>query len=86
MLHNATGHKETDHFKSMDLCRSVLQFAQQWMMPGGSVLCKYLRGADEKELLTLAKSMFANVKSVKPKASRSESAEAYLLAQGMKGK
>lgn len=85
MLGNATGHSSTDHFRSMDLVRSVIHFAQGVLSPSqGVVLCKYLRGEDEKALMEECKAVFKTVKVVKPAASRSESTEAYLLAKGLK--
>lgn len=82
MLHNVTGQKSTDHYRSVDLVRQVLAFSITMLDQQRSiVLCKYLRGEDEKELLEYAKSLFKEVKTVKPSASRGESAEAYLLAK-----
>ena len=78
MLQNTTGIHSTDHSRSIDLCLTVLDFAHSHLAPNGNVLCKFLRGSDDKELLDAAKDMFHHVKVVKPLASRSESAEIYL--------
>jgi 23S rRNA (uridine2552-2'-O)-methyltransferase len=86
MLQNTTGHHSTDHFRSIELCMTVLDFASTDVLrPGGSLLCKFLRGSDDNELLGEAKELFEDVKLVKPKASRSESTEIYLLARRKKG-
>ena len=78
MLQNTTGIHSTDHLRSIDLCLSVLDFAQHHLAQNGNVLCKFLRGSDDKELLGAAKDMFHHVKVIKPLASRSESSEIYL--------
>lgn len=86
MLHNTTGSKELDHMKSMDICTQALEFCEDNLEPGGAFLCKYLNGKDENELFEYAESMFSTVVRVKPKASRGESSELYLLARQRKRK
>lgn len=81
MLHNTTGQRDTDHFRSMDLCREALTFSGHAVRPGGTFMCKFLSGVDEKELFEEAKMWYKTVEIVKPKASRKESAEVYLLAR-----
>jgi 23S rRNA (uridine2552-2'-O)-methyltransferase len=80
MLQNTSGDHARDHFKSIELSRAALSFAYD-MLPfnTGGFICKYLRGEDEKEFIDEAKDIFKEVKVVKPKASRPESAEAYIL-------
>lgn len=55
------------------------------LAPGGSFVCKVFQGGTEGDLLALLKANFASVKHVKPKASRAESAEIYVVATGFKG-
>lgn len=81
-----TGHKQTDHLRIMHLCEVAAHFAVEVLAPGGSFLAKVLRGGTESELLTLLKQHFKTVRHVKPKASRADSAEMYVLAQGFKGR
>ncbi len=80
------GHKQTDHLRIMHLCEVAAQFAVEVLAPGGTFLAKVLRGGTENELLTLLKQHFKTVRHVKPKASRADSAEMYVLAQGFKGR
>jgi 23S rRNA (uridine2552-2'-O)-methyltransferase len=80
----ASGHRQTDHLKIMALCDAALDFARQVLKPGGTFLCKVLRGGTERELLEGMKRDFAAVRHVKPKASRSDSAELYVLATGFR--
>jgi 23S rRNA (uridine2552-2'-O)-methyltransferase len=85
MAANATGHRQTDHLRIMALAEAAADFASEVLAPGGSFLCKVLQGGTEPALLAELKRDFASVKHVKPPASRSDSAELYLLAQGFRG-
>lgn len=85
MAAHATGHRQTDHLKIMALCEAALDFARDVLAPGGSFLCKVLRGGTEASLLADIKRDFATVRHVKPKASRDDSAELYVLALGFRG-
>jgi 23S rRNA (uridine2552-2'-O)-methyltransferase len=85
MAANATGHRKTDHLKIMALAEAAADFAREVLAPGGTFLCKVLQGGSEATLLAALKRDFARVKHVKPVASRSDSAELYLLAAGFRG-
>jgi 23S rRNA (uridine2552-2'-O)-methyltransferase len=86
MAANATGHRQTDHIRIMALAEAATQFAREVLAASGSVLCKVLQGGTEAVLLGELKREFASVKHVKPPASRSDSAELYLLARGFRGR
>jgi 23S rRNA (uridine2552-2'-O)-methyltransferase len=85
MAANATGHRKTDHLRIMGLAEAAAMFAREVLRPGGWFLCKVLQGGTEAELLASLKRDFAAVRHVKPAASRSDSAELYVLAQGFRG-
>ena len=85
MAANATGHRQTDHLRIMALAEAAAEFARQVLAPRGAFLCKVLQGGTEASLLAELKRDFSSVKHVKPPASRSDSAELYLLAQGFRG-
>ena len=85
MAANATGHRKTAHLKIMALAEAAADFAREVLAPGGAFLCKVLQGGTEATLLAALKRDFASVKHVKPQASRSDSAELYLLATGFRG-
>jgi 23S rRNA (uridine2552-2'-O)-methyltransferase len=85
MAANATGHRKTDHLKIMALAETAAMFAREVLKPGGTFLCKVLQGGTEGTLLADLKRDFATVKHVKPSASRSDSAELYVLAAGFRG-
>jgi len=84
MAANATGHRQTDHLRIMALAEAAAAFACEVLKPGGGFLCKVLRGGTEGTLLAALKRDFAQVRHVKPAASRSDSAELYLLATGFR--
>lgn len=80
MAANATGHKRTDHLRTMALVEAAADFACEVLTPGGTFLAKVLQGGTERELLVKLKRAFTSVRHVKPAASRSDSAELYVLA------
>jgi len=80
-----TGHKKTDHLRTMHLVEVALDFALQVLKPGGYFLSKTFQGGTEAELLNLMKRNFKSVHHIKPPASRDGSVELYLLAKGFKG-
>jgi len=84
MAANATGHRRTDHLRIMALAEAAADFAVAVLRDGGSFLCKVLQGGTEAALLAGLKRDFAGVKHVKPPASRTDSAELYLLARGFR--
>jgi 23S rRNA (uridine2552-2'-O)-methyltransferase len=84
MAANATGHRQTDHLRVMALAEAAADFAREVLAEGGAFLCKVLQGGTEATLLAELKRDFATVKHVKPPASRSDSAELYLLARGFR--
>jgi 23S rRNA (uridine2552-2'-O)-methyltransferase len=85
MAANATGHKRTDHLRTMGLVEAAAEFASEVLKPGGTLLAKVLQGGTQHQLLARLKRDFATVRHVKPAASRPDSAELYLLATGFRG-
>ncbi|MEQ1955396.1 RlmE family RNA methyltransferase [Mesorhizobium sp. CN2-181] len=81
-----TGHRRTDHLRTMHLCEVAADFAISVLRPGGHFLTKTFQGGTEAELLTRLKQNFRSVHHVKPPASRDESVELYLLARDFKGR
>jgi 23S rRNA (uridine2552-2'-O)-methyltransferase len=86
MAPNASGHRRTDHLKIMALAEAAAEFVQDMLAPGGTFLCKVLQGGTEASLLASLKRDFMRVKHVKPAASRTDSAELYMLAMGFRGR
>jgi 23S rRNA (uridine2552-2'-O)-methyltransferase len=81
-----TGHRRTDHLRTMHLCEVAADFAISVLRPGGHFLTKTFQGGTEADLLTRLKQNFRTVHHVKPPASREESVELYLLAKDFKGR
>lgn len=81
-----TGHRQTDHLRTIHLCEVAADFAVSVLNPGGHFVAKVFRGGTENELLALLKREFTAVHHVKPPSSRSESVELYLLAKGFRGR
>lgn len=84
MAPSTTGHARTDHIRVMALAEAALLFAIEVLVPGGAFVCKYFQGGGEKSFLDLLRKHFTKVKHAKPPASRTESSETYLVAQGFK--
>ncbi len=81
-----TGHRRTDHLRTMHLVEVALDFALKVLKPGGHFLCKTFQGGTEGELLNKLKHNFQEIFHVKPPASRDGSVELYLFARNFKGK
>lgn len=86
MAANTVGHKQTDHLRTMGLVETALDFAITQLAPGGAFVAKVFAGGTDGELLTLLKRNFTTVKHAKPPASRKDSSEWYVIAQGFKGR
>lgn len=81
----SSGHKQTDHLRIMSLCEAAAHFAFDVLDEGGTFVAKVLAGGAEGELQHLLKQNFRKVANVKPPASRSDSSEKYVVAQGFRG-
>src|SRR3569833_1005007 len=86
MAHNTVGHKQTDHLKIVALIEAAADFAIDTLKPGGVFVTKNFQGGSAGDVLERLKKTFAEVKFVKPKASRADSSEVYLVAMGFKGR
>ena len=80
-----TGHRATDHLRTLALLEAALEIAEGMLKPGGAFVGKIFRGGASNEVLARIKQRFREVKHVKPPASRAESVELYLVAVGFKG-
>ncbi|MDW9417114.1 RlmE family RNA methyltransferase [Sinorhizobium meliloti] len=81
-----TGHRQTDHIRTMHLCEVAAHFAVEVLAEGGHFLAKTFQGGTERDLLNMLKQNFRQVVHVKPASSRAESVEMFLLAKGFKGR
>ena len=85
MAANTVGHQQTDHLRTMALVEAGLEFAREVLRPGGAFVAKVLAGGADSQLVAELKRNFATVKHAKPPASRKDSSEWYVVAQGFKG-
>ena len=86
MAASSTGHRQTDHLRVVALAEAALDIAEDTLKPGGVFLAKVLQGGAGQELVTRLKQGFTKVAHIKPKASRQDSAEVYVLATGFRGR
>ncbi|MFS0738095.1 RlmE family RNA methyltransferase [Sphingomonas sp. 1P06PA] len=85
MAANTVGHPQTDHLRTMALVEAGTAFSAQVLRPGGGYVAKVLAGGADHALVAELKRLFATVKHAKPPASRKDSSEWYVIAQGFKG-
>ena len=85
MAPNTTGHKNTDHLRIMMLVELAYHFAKDVLKPDGTFIAKVRQGGTQNELLAQMKKDFKTIKHIKPPASRKESSETYMVAQGFRG-
>jgi len=85
MAANTVGHQQTDHLRTMGLVEAGLEFAKEVLRPGGAYVAKVLAGGADSALVGELKRHFTTVKHAKPAASRKDSSEWYVVAQGFKG-
>ncbi|ANY19709.1 Ribosomal RNA large subunit methyltransferase E [Tsuneonella dongtanensis] len=85
MAANTVGHKATDHLRTMGLVEAAAWFAVENLEPGGAFVAKVFAGGTDADILALLKKHFRSVKHAKPPASRKDSSEWYVIAQGFKG-
>ncbi len=84
MMPSTTGSRDTDHFRSVTVCELAMDLCPHWLKPGGTLVMKVLEGSAMPQLLADARNRFERVKPFKPEASRKESTEIFVIAQGYK--
>ena len=86
MAPNTVGHRETDHLRIVGLIEAAVAFAIEVLKPGGSFVAKAFQGGETAQLIADLKRNFNEVKHIKPKASRQDSSEVFLVATGFRGR
>jgi 23S rRNA (uridine2552-2'-O)-methyltransferase len=81
----ATGHGPTDHLRIVALAEAAYEFARGILERGGTFVAKVYQGGAEAGLLNRLRRDFSGVRHAKPPASRTESAEVYVVATGFRG-
>ena len=83
MAPNLSGNQSADQAAGELLATSVMAFAEQYLGPGGHLLYKCFHGTSFEEILESMRQRYGSVKICKPKASRQNSREIYMLAHGL---
>ena len=86
MAPNTVGHRQTDHLRIIGLIETAANFAVEVLKPGGVFIAKAFQGGETASLIGELKRHFAEVRNFKPKASRADSSELYLVATGFQGR
>jgi len=86
MAPNTLGHRRTDHLRIVVLIEAAAAFAAATLRPGGAFIAKAFQGGETAPALMTLKANFKDVKHVKPKASRVDSSEVFLVATGFRGR
>lgn len=84
MAPRTTGSQYADHQQSLRLSRRVVELSTLFLHENGTLYCKVFQGEDFPEFLQEVKPLFATVKVVKPKSSRLESREVFVLGRGFR--
>jgi 23S rRNA (uridine2552-2'-O)-methyltransferase len=84
MAPNTVGHRRTDHLRIMGLLEAAAAFAVEVLKPGGAFVAKAFQGGETAPVMGFLKQNFVSVRNVKPKSSRAQSSEVYILATGLK--
>jgi 23S rRNA (uridine2552-2'-O)-methyltransferase len=80
-----TGSKGLDAARSFQLCQTALNIAEMVLKPGGSFMCKIFQGQEFKEFSDIVRNRFKRHKIFKPRSSRKESKEIFIVGMGFKG-
>jgi len=81
MSPNSTGNKKVDHLRILSLVERVVDISNQLLQKDGFIVIKIFQGGMQGDLMKSMKDSLKNIKNFKPKASRKESPEMYLIAQ-----
>ena len=86
MAPNTIGHRQTDHLRIAALIEMAVEFALGSLKPSGAFVAKAFQGGELDDVLKVPKQHFKSVRHLKPKASRADSSEVFLVATGFKGR
>ena len=81
---NTTGHQSTDHLRISQLIYEVIDRLEIILKNQGSFIFKIWKGEEEKEIIKMLKKIFDKVEYFKPKSSRQESSEIFIISRGFR--
>jgi 23S rRNA (uridine2552-2'-O)-methyltransferase len=79
MAPRTTGVRVTDQARSMELCELALRVADRFLRPGGNFVCKFFHSDDFQELKKMMEARYGKVEVLRPKSTRKESKEIFLI-------
>lgn len=85
MAPNTTGHRATDHLRIVALAEAAAEFAARVLRPGGAFVAKIWQGGAQGDLRAVLARDYAKLRTIKPPASRKDSAECYVVGTGFRG-
>ena len=81
---NTTGHQSTDHLRISQLIYEVIDRLEIILKNKGSFIFKIWKGQEEREIIKILKKIFDKVEYFKPKSSRQESSEIFIISRGFR--
>ena len=81
MAPRTSGVREQDQQRSLELCRLALETAERFLKPGGHFVCKFFHSNEFESLRLDLRKRFERVDSLRPKSTRKESKEIFLIGQ-----
>jgi len=84
MAVNTTGIKNIDAIYTGELCKEAMLFSKDMLTKEGNFIAKLFLGKSFNEIVALAKTIFKEVKVFKPKSSRKESKESFLICKNLR--
>ena len=84
MAVNTTGIKNIDSIQTGELCKEAMIFSKNVMSQKGFFISKIFMGSSFNEIVTLGKKIFKEVKVFKPKSSRKDSKESFVICKNLR--
>ena len=81
MAPNTTGHQSTDHLKISSIIQDVISVLRKISLPNSNFVFKIWKGSEEKNIIYQLKKQFEKISYCKPKSSRDESSEIFIVAE-----
>ena len=82
---NTIGHQSTDHLKISSFIQEIISILEHIALPNSSFVFKIWKGSEEKNIIKILKNKFKSISYFKPKSSRNESSEIFIVACGFIG-
>jgi 23S rRNA (uridine2552-2'-O)-methyltransferase len=84
MAVNTTGNKDIDSIYTGELCKQAILFSKKMLNKNGNFVSKIFMGSTFNEILLEAKSIFQYIKVFKPKSSRKDSKESFIICKNLR--